>query len=82
MNLYGCLSNFLYGDRCTKALKFDFSAIIHTIIINAAIHFHLMASLLCILGSKNWENENVFGQIETITEQDYKNPGYFLIPVS
>ena len=82
MHLYGFCSNFLYGDRCTEALKFDFSALIQNIVINAAIHFQLMASSLCISGSKNWENKNVFGQIETITDQDYKNPGYYSIPVS
>ena len=35
-----------------------------------------------LLGSKNWENKNTFGRIETIADRDYKNPAYYNVPVS
>ena len=32
-------------------------------------------------GSKNWENRNIFGGIDTVTDKDYKNSAYFSLKV-
>jgi len=37
--------------------------------------------LLCA-GARNWENTNTFGDVQSATSDDYKNPAYFLLNVS
>ncbi|CAK8696819.1 uncharacterized protein LOC143468938 [Clavelina lepadiformis] len=33
-------------------------------------------------GGRNWENKNVFGRLEAVTNQDYKNPAYYSLQAS
>ena len=33
------------------------------------------------LGSKNWENKNIFGNIASLTSDDYKNSAYYELEV-